>query len=180
MILRYIRLLLFFAGTLAGTQIPVVVDNYGQLVDAHLIEAQENFRGFREIADHHFAGSVDALIRHHEASSDTIFRQEGESIRRIHLRIRHLSALSNAFEMGWGSRLKQLFISGERGILDEALVSHRYVLPIAVETLVFGSVTGLLLLLVIEVMIRSARYLRRRRGRGDIAKKQGETHNSSM
>ncbi|MES9855953.1 MAG: DUF2937 family protein [Sedimenticola sp.] len=180
MILRYLRLILFLPGVLLGTQIPAVIDGYANRVDAHLIEARENFRGFQQIADHHFSGDVEALLRHHESSLDPIFREEAGSIRHIYLRIQKLSAISDALGKSWSSQLTQLVKARERLILEETLTSHSYTLPLKVETLLFGLASGLLLLSAAETVIRALYYLGwRRRVRSGTGKKLSKPHSSS-
>ncbi|MES9898912.1 MAG: DUF2937 family protein [Sedimenticola sp.] len=180
MVLRYLRLFLFLPGVLLGTQIPAVIDSYAKRVNAHLIEANENFRGFQQIADRHFSGDVEALIRHHEASHNTVFQEEAESIRHIYLRVQQLSAASEALGKGWSSRLKLLISAKESVILEETFASHSYTLPIKMETLMFGLAAGLLLPSTAEAVIRVLYYLgRRRRVNKAAAKKLGGPHNSS-
>jgi len=58
----YLRLILFAVGLLAGVQVPGFIDQYAQRVSAHQIEVATDFRGFQQVADQYFGGSVEALI----------------------------------------------------------------------------------------------------------------------
>lgn len=46
----YLRLLLFTFGLLAGIQVPGLVKDYSQRVEAHLFESREALDGFRQTA----------------------------------------------------------------------------------------------------------------------------------
>ncbi len=120
------------------------------------------------------------MIRHHEASHNTVFQEEAESIRHIYLRVQQLSAASEALGKGWSSRLKLLISAKESVILEETVASHSYTLPIKMEILMFGLAAGLLLSSTAEAVIRVLYYLgRRRRVNKAAAKKLGGPHNSS-
>src|SRR5687768_15679810 len=86
MIYRYFLIVIACAVLLFGIQVPNFVDQYEKRLDAHFIEAANNLKGFQEIADQYFAGSIEALIAKHESSEDSIFRDEAKPIRNIYQR----------------------------------------------------------------------------------------------
>lgn len=85
-IYRYSLILLACVLLLMGIQIPSFVDQYEKRLDAHFIEVKTNLRGFQQIADRYFGGSLEALINKHEQSGDEIFREEARPIRSMYLR----------------------------------------------------------------------------------------------
>lgn len=68
------------AGTLAGGCVPGFIVQYRQRVGGRLDQVIADLAPFREIADRFHEGSLDALIRHHLASSDATFHAEGAAI----------------------------------------------------------------------------------------------------
>ncbi|MBW2674963.1 MAG: DUF2937 family protein, partial [Deltaproteobacteria bacterium] len=57
---RYFLILIACAALLFGIQIPNFVDQYEKRLDAHFIEVENNLRGYQEIADRYYDGSVAA------------------------------------------------------------------------------------------------------------------------
>jgi len=68
------------AGTVAGGCVPGFVAQYRQRVGGRLDQVVMDLAPFREIAERFHGGSLDALIRHHLASTDATFHAEGQAI----------------------------------------------------------------------------------------------------
>ena len=76
----YLRLLLFTFGLLVGVQIPGLINDYTQRVEAHLLESREGLMGFNQTAQRFFNGDLQALVRHYRASDDPVFNSDADSI----------------------------------------------------------------------------------------------------
>src|SRR5581483_6371599 len=66
---RYLLILIACVALLMGIQIPSFVDQYEKRLDAHLQEVQADLKGYQDIANRDFGGSMEALIRRHKEST---------------------------------------------------------------------------------------------------------------
>ena len=111
LIRHYFSLILFAAGLLAGVQVPNFVDQYEKRVDAHYREASANLSGFQHIADLYQHGSVERLIRQHDASSDPSFRSEAAPIRDLYRRKLRYEAELQALRAGFIRKVAYVFFA---------------------------------------------------------------------
>ena len=153
MLRAYLRLVLFGVGLLAGVQVPGFVDQYAQRVSAHYIEVTKNFAGFQRTADQYFAGSIDALIAHHEASTDSVFKDEAKPIRALYARLQSLTAEIQAMNRPMLSRIMHVALQPDKEILNETMAAYSYTVPLNQEAILCGVTAGLLLALAIESLL---------------------------
>jgi hypothetical protein len=149
----YLRLALFAVGLLAGVQVPGFVDQYAKRVSAHYIEVTKNFAGFQHTADQYFGGSIDALIAHHEASTDSVFKDEAKPIRAIYARLQSLTVELEAMNRSMLSRIAHVAFQPDKEILNETMAAYSYTVPLNQEAIICGVTAGLLLALAIELLL---------------------------
>jgi hypothetical protein len=149
----YLRLVAFAIGLLVGVQAPGFVDQYAKRVGAHYIEAQHNFAGFQQAANQYFNGDVDALVAHHLASSDVVFKGEAKTIGDLFARIRDLSAELAALNGPSVVRLVHIIVNPNRDILQETIAAYSYTVPLSPDAIAYGVLTGLLLALAVELIL---------------------------
>jgi hypothetical protein len=150
MLRAYLRLVLFAVGLLAGVQVPGFVDQYAKRVSAHYIEVTKNFAGFQLTADQYFAGSIDALIAHHEVSPDAVFKDEAKPIREMYSRLQSLAAELEAMRRSMLSRITHVALQPDKEILKETLAAYSYTVPLNQAAILCGVAAGLLLALAVE------------------------------
>jgi Protein of unknown function (DUF2937) len=149
----YLRLALFAVGLLAGVQVPGFVDQYSKRVSAHYIEVVQNFAGFQRTADQYFGGDIDALIAHHEASPDSVFKDEAKPIRAMYARLRSLTFEVAAMQRALLSRIAHVALQPDKEILNETIAAYSYTVPLNQEAILCGVLAGLLLALAIESLL---------------------------
>lgn len=71
---------IFAAGATLGNLLPAYADAYRLRLQARLDQVSADLTPFREIAERRHGGSLAALIRHHLASDDPTFHDEGTAI----------------------------------------------------------------------------------------------------
>lgn len=153
MLRAYLRLALFAVGLLAGVQVPGFVDQYAKRVSAHYIEVSKNFAGFQLTADQYFGGSIDALIAHHEASTDSVFKDEAKPIRAIYARLQSLTLELEAMKRSMLSRIAHVAFQPDKQILNETMAAYSYTVPLNQQAILCGVTAGLLLALAIESLL---------------------------
>jgi hypothetical protein len=149
----YLRLVLFALGLLGGVQVPGFVDQYAKRVSAHYVEATKSIAGFQRTADQYFGGSIDALIAHHEASSDAVFKDEARAVVAIYVRLKNLTVEFDAMNGPLLSRFLHVAFRPDKEILGETIAAYSYTVPLNEEAIVCGLVAGLLLALLVESVL---------------------------
>ena len=153
MLRGYLRLVVFTVGLLIGVQVPGFIDQYAKRVSAHYIEAQHNFAGFQQAADQYFNGDIDALVAHHLASPDVVFKGEAKTIGDLFARIRALAAELDALKGPSISRLIHIVVNPNRDILQETIAAYSYTVPLSPNAILYGVSAGLALSLGIELVL---------------------------
>jgi hypothetical protein len=149
----YLRLVLFGLGLLIGVQVPGFIDQYSKRVSAHYSEAQKNFAGFQINADQYFSGSVEALITHHEASSDPVFKDEAKTVAALYTRIKNLARELEAMDRPLPSRIVHVVFYPDKEILEETITAYSYTVPLNPDAILCGLVAGLLVALLVEAAL---------------------------
>lgn len=152
MLRAYLRLVLFALGLLAGVQAPGFVDQYAKRVSAHYIEATRDFAGFQHTANVYFGGSVEALIAHHQSSSDAVFKDEAKSVTALYARLKKLAIELDAMSGSLFGRIVHVAFYPDKGILDETVAAYSYTVPLNQEAILCGLIAALLLALLAETL----------------------------
>lgn len=153
MLRHYLRLVVFTVGLLVGVQAPGFVDQYAKRVSAHYIEVKHNFAGFQQAADQYFNGDVAALVAHHLASPDPVFKGEAKTIGALFARIKALAAELDAMSGSSLSRLIHVVVNPNHDILKETSAEYSYTVPLSPDAILYGLTTGLVVALAIELAL---------------------------
>jgi hypothetical protein len=150
MLRDYARLIVFSTGLLVGVQLPGFVDQYTKRVDAHYVEAQRAFGGFRATADRYYNGSIQALLNHHAKSGDGVFIDEAKTIESLQTRLDSLASEAAAMRAPLLRRIIHIAFDADREILNETAKVFSYTVPLSPAAIICGVSIGLLIALVIE------------------------------
>ena len=148
----YLRLVCFAFGLLIGVQVPSLIDQYAKRVDAHRIEADKNFSGFRLIAEQMFHGNVDALIAHHRLSGDPVFKREAGTIEANYSRLQMLEQEWQALQGSLVHKLLHVALKPNRELLKETLDAYSYTVPLNAAAILCGLLAALLASLLVELL----------------------------
>lgn len=152
-------LILFAAGLLLGVQIPNFVDQYEKRIDAHYLEVNENFKGFQEIANRFFNGSIEALIRKHETSGEPVFEAEAEPLRKIFERKIRFEREHLAMQASLFGQVKHVVIEGDQEIIDETYRNYSPNLPLESSAIIWGVSVALVMTILFELLIILFKYI---------------------
>lgn len=150
---QYLRLSLFCTGLLVGIQVPALVDQYANRVDAHLTEAQTNLAGFRQTAERFFDGDLNRLIAHYRASDDPVFNADAASIEGIQLRVQVLLDEQQQLARIAPLRAFHVFARSNQTILDETMQAYTYTVPINPGALAWGLSLAVALSVLVELVV---------------------------
>jgi Protein of unknown function (DUF2937) len=163
MIANYLRLVVFSLGLLVGIQVPGFVDQYAKRVNAHYSEVVHNFAGFQDSANRYFGGSVEALIAHHVASADEVFKDEAKTIREMYERLTTLAAEREAMNTPLLKQIVHVMVRPNREILDETRAEYTYAVPLNAAAIVSGVTIGAVLAMLVESLVTGLGHLFRPR-----------------
>ncbi|WP_263260812.1 DUF2937 family protein [Pseudomonas sp. RIT-PI-S] len=158
MLRSYLRLILFALGLLVGVQVPGVINDYTQRVQAHLLEAQKALEGFSETAQKFFNGDLQALVQHYQSSDDPVFRSDAQSVAALVAREQALEREWQALQGRWYERAWHVASAADRQIRQETLDSYDYRVPLAPDAIAWGISVALLLAAAIEWLLIGVGY----------------------
>lgn len=153
MLRSYLRLILFTCGLLLGVQVPGLVNDYSQRVQAHLLESREGLKGFQQTAQRFFNGDLQALVRHYRASDDPVFQSDAESINSLVARNRMLESEWQALQAGWASRTWHVLTQPDPAIREETFKGYSYQILLTPEAAAWGVGCALIFALVVESIL---------------------------
>lgn len=96
--LDYIRLSFFACGLLLGVQIPAYVSDFGQALNAQLIEANNAISPFKNDAATYFNNDLNKLIKHYKNLGDKIVGKGAEHIHTLNMRQQSLQLAVEQFK----------------------------------------------------------------------------------
>ncbi|WP_145130856.1 DUF2937 family protein [Pseudomonas sp. URMO17WK12:I11] len=155
----YLRLLLFTFGLLAGIQVPGLVKDYSQRVEAHLFEYREALDGFRQTAERFFNGDLQALLRHYRSSDDPVFNSDANSIESLRVRNELLENEWQALQGSWAERTWHVLVQADPQLRKETLNGYSYQILLVPEAVGWGVGAGFLLAFVIESLLLGMGWL---------------------
>ncbi|MFK3799544.1 MULTISPECIES: DUF2937 family protein [unclassified Pseudomonas] len=153
MLRSYVRLVLFTAGLLIGVQIPGFISDYSKRVEAHLMEAQQNLRGYNETAQRFFNGDVQALIQHYRSSDDPVFKTDANNISNLLTRNQVLDREFMALQGPWYLRAWHVLTAADPDIRTETWNGYTWQVLLSPEVIGWGLACALLFSLVIESFV---------------------------
>lgn len=163
-IYRYILIAVACASLLLGIQIPNFINQYEQRLDAHFMEVKNNLRGYQEIADRNFGGSMEALIGKHEQSPDTVFEQEAEPIRNIYRRYLRFLDEKSHLKTSFPGKALFVLVRGDRELFKETRANYSFSVPFNRPAVLTGSLCAAVALFLVELLrLALLRLLRRTR-----------------
>ncbi|MDD2049959.1 DUF2937 family protein [Pseudomonas putida] len=149
----YLRLLLFTFGLLIGVQVPGLINDYSQRVEAHLLESREGLKGFEATAKRFFNGDLQALVRHYRSSDDPVFNSDANSIDSLLIRNRQFEREWQILQGPWLERTWHVLVNADSQLREETLNGYSYQILLAPEALAWGLSCALLLALLVESLL---------------------------
>jgi hypothetical protein len=149
----YLRLLLFTFGLLAGIQVPGLVKDYSQRVEAHLFESRQALDGFKQTAERFFKGDLQALVRHYRSSDDVVFNSDANSIESLLIRNQLLENEWQALQGSWVSRTWHVLVQPDPQMREETLKEYSYQILLVPEAIGWGVGAGFVLAFVVESLL---------------------------
>ncbi|MBA1320705.1 DUF2937 family protein [Pseudomonas plecoglossicida] len=149
----YLRLLLFTCGLLVGIQVPGLVKDYGQRVEARVLESREALSGFQETAQRFFKGDLQALLQHYRTSEDPVFISDANSIESLLVRNQLLENEWQAMQGSWLSQSWHVLAQADPQLREETLNSYSYQILLVPEAIGWGLSAGFVLAFVVESVL---------------------------
>ncbi|MFJ4429882.1 DUF2937 family protein [Pseudomonas sp. NPDC089395] len=149
----YLRLLLFTFGLLAGIQVPGLVKDYSQRVEAHLFESRQALDGFKQTAERFFKGDLQALVRHYRSSDDPVFNSDANSIESLLIRNQLLENEWQVLQGSWLTTTWHVLVQPDPQLREETLKGYSYQILLVPEAIGWGVGAGFVLAFVVESLL---------------------------
>ena len=135
-------------GVVAGGCIPSFVLQYRQRVGGRLDQVAKDLAPFQEIANQQYGGSLDALVRHHQASTDLTFSAEGAAVQAMIDTLRRLREAVQALNTDMLHQI--IYLSGhmEPDVARSTWSVFNPTFVLTAESLLIAAAVGLSLWLV--------------------------------
>lgn len=159
MLHRYFMIAVFGTVLLLGVQAPTFIDQYEKRIDAHFLEAEENLRGFQEVADRFHAGDLSALIAKHRASGDSTFFGEAEPIERMAARKTRFAMEREALRTGFPGKAAHVLFAGDREILEETYAAYSRDIRLDKQAIFTGLASAIAICLMLELVFALGKRL---------------------
>jgi len=156
---RYFLVLIACTAILFGVQIPNFVDQYEKRLDAHFLEVQNNLRGYQGIADRHYGGSMEVLMKKHEESEDRAVREETEPIRNMYERYLRFQSERGSLETGLAGKVAFIIAKGDRALINETYQNYSFTIPLNRSAVVSGFISAATVLVVVELLLMTILWL---------------------
>lgn len=127
---------------IAGGLLPSFAAQYRQRVGGRLDQVLQDLAPFQEIANRYHGGSLEALVKHHLASPDPTFHDEGAAIQAMMEAAAQLRAAYQALEGTLLQQLTYLVTRGDPEIARATLEVYQPAFGLDTESLVFAAVSG--------------------------------------
>ena len=150
-IVDYLRLILFTSGVLFGVQVPGFIDQYGKILEAHLLESSLSLAEFQKDAQRYFDGNLDKLIAHYQNNPDPVIKDGGASISAIYSRNLKLTQAWTAFSKNTYSAYSHVLLEPLIDIKNEVWSNYTYSIVLNQSAIISGLFCGFLLALLIEL-----------------------------
>lgn len=139
--------ILFTLSFLIGVQLPEFIQQYTQLINGKLAEANFHLSKFQSVADIHFNGDLRLLMSRYQENNDPAISQTGKMVAELEERVTYLEHIFT--QLTQSTYLEKIYyFTTQLDIESATLVVQHYVLaiPLNIEALVTGAVCALLMM----------------------------------
>lgn len=164
-VFEYLRIAILLVGLLVGIQLPGIVDDYGQLLEARTMESDGNVSEFQDDANRFFAGDLNRLIEYYLANPDQVIVAGGESIGAI---VSRNTYLNNALMQFGSSRFNayyHVFLVPVPEIKEQLLENYQYSITLNSEAIGVGVGIAILCMMAFELLLSCRQCFRIIRGK---------------
>jgi hypothetical protein len=154
------RALLLVAVVGAGC-VPGFVAQYRQRVGGALQQAVQDLAPFEDLARRHFGGDLGALVSHHRASTDPVFRDEAQAIQAIVDAIARLRAAVQALDTDVFGQVAWLVRHVDPALARGAWADWTPVFPLTTDGVVFALAAGVAAWIVFVCLLAGVAWLLR-------------------
>ena len=146
-------------GVLAAGCVPSYIAQYRQRLGGMLDQAVKDLGLFQEIANRNHGGDLNRLIKHHLASTDPTFRDEGKAIQTMIEMVRSLRESLAALNTDLYGQVKWMVTSADTSVAKATWDAFVPAMSLTAEALIFAFATGVAIwLLFLAAWFGAARF----------------------
>ncbi len=141
--------IVFTLSFILGVQLPEFMQQYTQLINGKLAEANFHLSKFQSVADLHFNGDIKLLMSRYKVNSDPAISQTGQMISEL---INRVDALNNQFiALTQNTYIERVFYFLTHFELDSATLTARHfvlAIPLSIEALITGVIFAIVIIIL--------------------------------
>jgi len=147
-------------GVLAAGCVPSYIAQYRPRVGGMLDQAVKDLGLFQQIANRNHGGDLNRLIKHHLASTDPTFREEGKAIQTMVETVARLRESLAALNADLFGQVKWMVTSADTAVAKATWDAFVPAMSLTSEALIFAFATGVAIWLVfLAVWFGTARFM---------------------
>lgn len=148
-ITRIIDHILFTVSFIAGVQVPAFIQQYIQVLNGKLAEAQYHLGKFQSVADQHYQGNLQRLVDQYIDNADAAIKQTGVVVSDLLTRSNNYQIqLNNLTESPYLEKLYYFFANIDMNTAQITVDNFQLSVPLTLEATSTGVVFGLLAVLI--------------------------------
>jgi len=141
---------LLVCAVVSGGLVPGFIAQYRQRLGGRLDQARLDLAPWQQLADQHYQGDIERLIRYHLESSDPTFHGEGAIIRALVTTVQQLQSAVDALHGSLFHQTAYLALHGDPGLARATLHDWVPTFALSSEGIVFALALGVAVWLIFE------------------------------
>jgi Protein of unknown function (DUF2937) len=146
--------LLLVCAAVAGGLVPGFIAQYRQRLGGRLDQARLDLAPWQALADEHYQGDIERLIRHHLESSDPQFHAEGGIIRSLVASVQQLQSAVDALQGSLFRQAAHLALHADPGLARATWHDWVPTFALSAEGIVFALLFAVVVWLAFHVLWR--------------------------
>ncbi|KGJ98720.1 DUF2937 family protein [Thalassotalea sp. ND16A] len=140
---------LFAINMVVAMQLPGFIQQYGQRLAGHLDEAKYQLANYQYIADQHYQGDIQLLVKRYQTNSDPGINAAGDLVFELIERISLLTAqVEHLFNRNFFSKIYYFIIEIDLAVAQATLRDYQLSIPLDKASLLIGFVFAVVVSLV--------------------------------
>ena len=160
--------MLLVCAVIAGGLVPGFIAQYRQRLGGRLDQARIDLAPWQSLADQHFQGDIQQLIRYHLESTDPKFQAEGGIIRSLVESVQQLQAAVDALHGSLFHQVGYLSLHADPAVVHATLQDWVPTFALSPDGIVFALVFAVTVWLAFLALWHFLAWLGSRRARGRL------------
>lgn len=139
---------------IVGVQLPEFIQQYSQRLAGHLDEAKTQLKQFQQLADDHYQGSIQLLVKNYRENQDPVIVDTATVVEHLLTRVNLLNEhLHRLIDTPYLDKIKYFLLNVDLNIAQQTANIYTLAIPIEINALVTGAVLAFSSLVTKELIV---------------------------